>query len=121
MFGNHNKEYVFEDKDEGVNNNSNDIFQKSKNSKFSSRSPQFDTSKMAQANIDSNQEYTINGSGENSNKNLSDSINHTSGAPEIRKNTPTHEYSQSRVFVRLSYFQILKDSRAHSISSYRKD
>jgi hypothetical protein len=91
MFGNYNKDYVFEDKEDAAN--SNEIIEKSKNSKVSSRSPhQFDTSKIAQGNMDSNQDYTYNISGENSNKN-SDSINHTSGAPEIRKNTPSHEYS----------------------------
>lgn len=93
MFGNYNKDYVFDDKDDAANNNSNEIIEKSKNSKLSSHSPQqFDTSKIAQGNMDSNQDYTYNISGENSNKN-SDSINHTSGAPEIRKNTPSHEYS----------------------------
>jgi hypothetical protein len=58
-------------------------------------------------------------SGDNSNKNLSDGIHRqVLGTPKIKNQ---HEHSQSRVFVRLSYFQSLKDSRAHSSSSYRKD
>jgi hypothetical protein len=55
MFGNYNKDYVFEDKDDAGNNNSNEVIEKAKNSKISSHSPQqFDTSKIAQANMDSN-------------------------------------------------------------------
>jgi len=39
MFGNYNKDYVFDEKDDAANNNSNKIIEKSKNSKISSHSP----------------------------------------------------------------------------------
>jgi len=39
MFGNCNKDYVFDDKDDAANNNSNETIEKSKNSKLSSHSP----------------------------------------------------------------------------------